>query len=132
MPNCHSCKTSDEIKQGLYRDTPWEQVPCSTCKHFDKCNSADAQEQIPEGRDEEADAAQDLLPIALMQSFVAGILSLPPHLRDVVCYRYKGLSYKRIADIQHITRRAVLYRFTKAIELWPDLKDLFLQTDNRS
>jgi len=133
MPTCHTCKTSEEIKRGLYADTPWEEVPCSTCTHFDKCNSTDAQEQITESIETDDETTADLLPVALMQSFVAGILSLPPHLRDVVCYRYRGYSYKRIAEVQHISFQAVAKRLEKAIELWPDLKDLFLQTDaNRS
>lgn len=120
---CHSCKTSQDIQRGLYKRTPWNKVPCAHCKHYDTCSTADDPEQIDE---KEAETAQDLLPISLMQSFVAGILSLPPHLRDVVCYRYKGLSYKRIAEIQHISFQAVHRRLEKAVELWPALKDLFL------
>ena len=31
MPQCTSCKTSKEIQQGLWKDVPFEQVPCSKC-----------------------------------------------------------------------------------------------------
>jgi len=126
MPTCHTCKTSEEIKRGLFADTPWGEVPCSTCRHFDKCNSTDAQEMLTEIAEIKAEAAPVVLPVSLMQAFVAGILSLPPHLRDVVSYRYQGYSYKRIAEIQHISIKAASKRLAKAFELWPELRTLQL------
>lgn len=64
--------------------------------------------------------------ITLMKYFGVGIASLPPHIRETVCYRCAGYSNSEIASIQQIAYATVSYRLKKARSRSPLLEGLFL------
>ncbi len=134
MKGCHDCPVADEIARGEYADAAWEQVPCSTCTVAEKTGfslefddgrlAGDAGE--PVGQSPELyDRTQ--LPLDVMRDCVVGLLTLPPELRDVVAWRFGGMSYPDIADAQGVSMAADEKRHRRAMQLWPGLEALFLE-----
>lgn len=134
MKGCHNCPVADEISRGVYKNAAWDEVPCSTCKvaekegfslEFDEERLAgDAGESgkpVPKLYD------RTVLPIDVMRDCVVGLLTLPAGLRDVVAWRFGGMSYQEIADTQGVSMAAVEKRHRRAMALWPGLEALFLE-----
>jgi DNA-directed RNA polymerase specialized sigma24 family protein len=68
---------------------------------------------------------EKMLPLDVMRSAMTGLMTLKPELRDVVCWRYLGLTYPEIAERQGVTVACVEKRHRRAMEIWPALKELF-------
>lgn len=134
MKGCHSCPVSGEIARGEHAGSAWEEIPCSTCKvagkegfslKFDEGrlegDAGEAEAHVPELCD------RTLMPVDVMRDCVVGLLTLPPDLRDVVAWRFAGLTYPEIADAQGVSMAAVEKRHRRAMALWPGLEALFLE-----
>jgi len=67
----------------------------------------------------------EMLPATTLAHFVQGILSLPPELRDIVTWRYQGLTYRAIAERQGTSVQLAEMRHKRALREWPVLKFLF-------
>ncbi|QHI68471.1 RNA polymerase sigma factor [Tichowtungia aerotolerans] len=130
--NCHSCPHSEAILRGDYDSTPWDALPCSTCKLRENTfySVPYDDEHLPEaaapalGNSEQL-TDNPMLPAATLAQFVQGFLSLPPEQRDVISLRYQGLQYKEIAERQGVTVSCVEKRHRLAMRDWPVLKSLF-------
>ena len=131
MKGCHNCKHSAAIARGAFANREWKQVPCATC---DVMRGAEqpfevieclANASAPLTADEPSD--NEKLPAWLLKEFVRGFLLLPPELRDVVAWRFAGMSYVDIARLQAVTPEAVEKRHRRALKLWPVLFELFPQ-----
>jgi len=129
VKGCHSCDHAAAIAEGKFAGKAWEDVPCSKCDvlgggdlvmEFEHWRRAD--EAV--GSDEE-NGAEDRLPITVMREAMVGFLSLRPELRDVVAWRYAGMKYEDIAEVQGVTMACVEKRHRRAMELWPVLWSLF-------
>jgi hypothetical protein len=135
LKGCHSCPFKAGVDAGVYENTPWEQVPCASCKLAEGGHSVEYDEERMEGLEggvvdftmsepEESDLV-DEMPVDVMREFVTGLLTLPGELRDVVALRYQGLKYDEIAKIQNVTMSCVEKRHRRAMELWPALRAMF-------
>ena len=135
---CHSCPHAEAILRGDHDSTPWEELPCSTCKlGEDTFYSVPFDEEHPPSCTAGVSPAPDncelltdnsLLPAATLADFVKGLLSLPPELRDVVSLRFQGLQYKEIAQLQGTTTQCAEMRHKRAMREWPVLESLFPYT----
>lgn len=125
--NCHSCPHSEAILRGEFDSTPWNDLPCSSCKL--KENTFYTIELDEEHPPAEAintlDAVPTMLPSDILSQFVQGFLNLPPEQRDVISWRYQGVPYKEIAKRQGITTQLAEMRHKCAMKNWPVLKSLF-------
>jgi DNA-directed RNA polymerase specialized sigma24 family protein len=66
-----------------------------------------------------------MLPTAVITSIIQGLLSLDPELRDLVAWRYQGLTYREIAERQGISTQLAEMRHKRALRDWPALAALF-------
>ncbi len=124
---CHNCEHAADVAAGKYRRVPYEQTPCAVCElkesfpssiEFDPEREAG---EVSSGRPGE----EELIPVDVLRSLVVGLLELPPELRDVVCWRFAGMQYKDIAEIQGVTMAAVEARHRRAMRMWPELERMF-------
>ncbi len=134
MKGCHDCPVAGDIEAGVYANATWDQIPCSTCKVADQQGYAiefdEGRQAVDVGKSEVCPPElndRTLMPIAVMRDCVAGLLSLPPDLRDVVAWRFGGMSYQEIGDVQGVSMAAAEKRHRRAMQLWPGLEALFLE-----
>jgi DNA-directed RNA polymerase specialized sigma24 family protein len=66
------------------------------------------------------------LPLDVLEELVSRLLTLPQELRDVVCWRFMGLEYKEIARKQKLTTAGAEARHDRAMQLFPELRQLFI------
>ena len=128
--NCHSCPHYEAILRGDYDSTPWDELPCASCKlHENTFYTVPFDEEHPPAETisipDEEPAGPYLLPSDVLSQFVQGFLTLPPEQRDVISWRYQGLQYKEIAERQGVTVSCVEKRHRLAMRDWPVLKSLF-------
>ena len=131
---CHRCPHRKDVESGKYRRAPFRDTPCAGCEledglryviEYDDTRAGSGGSggvPFPGEREEE-----DQLPLSVMADAVAALLSLRPHIRDVVCWRYAGMKYRDIAVLQGVTVAAVELRHRRALKKWPALKDLFAE-----
>ena len=129
---CHTCPHSEAILLGEYDSTPWNELPCASCKlGEDTFYSVPLDEEhLPPGTAGVPPASHpipdnSMLPAATLAQFVQGLLSLPSELRDIVAWRYQGLPYKEIAKRQGISTQLAEMRHKRAMREWPALESLF-------
>ena len=137
---CHKCPHRADVEAGKYRQVPYEATPCAPCQPRE-CSlhtlavDTDRPVYLPgrEGAEchvdvpfpEEAEAARALVPLHVLEELVCRLLSLPAELRDVVCWRFMGLSYPQIAQSQGITAAGAEQRHVRAMRMFPELRTLF-------
>ncbi len=137
---CHECKHHKAVETGKYAVTPFRETPCGRCTLTDiSIRTLEADEDRPvfacgteDGEaPEEAVAAEpgeeivDMMPVDVLVEVCAGILSLPQDVRDVVCMRVIGLSYRQIGRRQGITTAGAEARHERGMSLFPPLRALF-------
>jgi len=133
---CHSCSHSAAARRGDYDSKPWDELPCSSCKLSESTFfSIPLDEEHPptnalysvfDPQPEDDDEQQrTLYPVTVIYQFMDGFCSLPPELRNVVCWRRHGLSYKEIAMRQGTTIQCAEMRHKRAMKIWPALEALF-------
>jgi hypothetical protein len=140
---CHHCKHRAEIKAGKYATTRFRRTPCGKCELrensirtmevdldrpvYDPGKGGPSQPVYDRAPfPEEADATEAKMPVGVMEELVARLLSLPRELRDVVCWRFTGLTYPEIARKQRITTAGAEVRHKRAMRLFPELRELFI------
>ena len=133
MKGCHSCETAVEIANGKYRDVPWKDLPCASCEvmtgqsyavEYDENRPSD--ETMDHGPSTiDRDGKQELVSFDSMVDAMVAFLKLRPEVRDIVGWRYVGMTYPDIAAIQGVTAACVEKRHRRAMEAWPALQALF-------
>lgn len=135
MPICSKCKTSQEIQEGLWKDVPFEKVPCRNCelredsygtfpyRESDAANSswdtnrddeetcrpevADIQSPLPFAQLHSEDPDDPRVPISALVSVMSLWLSLSLPARRVIQLRMGGnLPYSEIGRRLGVTRQA--------------------------
>lgn len=140
---CHKCEHREAIEAGKYAGVPYGRTPCSRCdlQEASLHTLAEDRERLTCAPDEDgpreptcemapfAEEADDLdgklLPVAVMTEFIGRLLKLPQEVRDVVCWRFMGVTYPEIARIQGITTAGAEARHERALRLFPELRKLF-------
>jgi hypothetical protein len=123
---CHKCLHTADIAAGVFDNVPFEKTPCATCTLEDNPESAPVEyidDILPEQFAEALYARR--MPVSVLVDVMKLILALPPGIRDTVCMRYTGMSYREIAAIRHTSvaapERAIRYAMTR----WPLIAKLF-------
>ena len=128
---CHKCKDRSDIEAGKFARKPYAETPCAKCElkvnsvytleynedRESRIQSAVCSEQMTEN--------EELLPVSVMREAMVEFLRLPPEIRDVVCWRFAGMSYRDIAVLQGITVAGAEVRLWRAMKKWPALTALF-------
>jgi DNA-directed RNA polymerase specialized sigma24 family protein len=146
---CSSCPHLAAIERGEYDSKPWEDTPCAKCKlgedtfysvPFDEENppeNTDGTTPVssfssdggrgPYSISKHSTSLQDdvLLPASTFATCLKGLLALDPELREIVAWRFLGLSYREIARRQGISIQLAEMRHKRALRDWPALADLF-------
>lgn len=129
---CHRCPFAVQLAAGMHRNTKYEDTPCAGCRAADKAGFVMELDEARLAGDagQNATSPPELnerthLPIDVMRDCVVGLLTLPPDLRDVVAWRFAGLTYPDIAATQGVSTAAVEKRHRRAIELFSGLEYLF-------
>ena len=136
---CHKCPHIDSIKRGDYISKPWKDTPCAKCKlgedtfysvPFDELNPPESTAGFQPAQSHGHPSMPSLstvvnIPSDVMAQFIQGILSLDPILRDIVAWRYQGISYKEIARRQETSTQLAEMRHKRALRDWPALEFLF-------
>ncbi len=136
---CHECKHHKAVETGKYAVTPFRDTPCGRCTLTDismrtleadesrpvfACGTEDGEAPLEEAVPE-PDESVDMMPVDVLVEVCAGILSLPQDVRDVVCMRVVGLSYRQIGRRQGITTAGAEARHERGMSLFPPLRALF-------
>jgi len=135
---CHSCPHSEPMQRGDYVSTPWNELPCASCKLSESTffsipldeehpptNALYSQFDSQPADDPDDQQGTTKYPVTVVYQFLDGLYSLPPELRDVVCWRHQGLQYKEIARRQGTTTQCADMRHKRAMRMWPALEALF-------
>lgn len=133
---CHRCKFKASVDAGLFKNTPWEKVPCTSCDVMSGMGfSLEYDPEHPEPQrgpewwpgdlEEEQEEEPVMMPVDVMSQALTGFMNLKAELRDVVAWRYAGLTYPEIAERQGVTVACVEKRHRRAMEIWPALKEMF-------
>ena len=138
MKGCHRCEHGEAVARGEYAQAAWEDVPCSSCDvmsslgfavEYDDARGSVGGGQLAVGSGEVGVVAggelSHALPVAVMREVMVGFLKLRPELRDVIAWRFAGMSYRDIGTVQGVTMACAEKRHRRAMELWPALKALF-------
>ena len=64
-------------------------------------------------------------PISVLTELVQHLMALPQDVRDVVCMRVQGLTYRQIARRQGLTTAGAEARHERGMSLFPPLRELF-------
>jgi DNA-directed RNA polymerase specialized sigma24 family protein len=129
MAECHKCEHGADVADGKYRRIPFDETPCAACVLSESPGSViefDPERDAGELSDG-LQASEEMIPVDVLRCFVVSLLELRPELRDVVCWRFSGLMYKEIAEIQGVTTAAVEARHRRAMKIWPELEKMFVE-----
>ena len=74
---------------------------------------------------EECTGDDMMLPMSVMSEVVLRLLAMAPVTRDVVCWRFVGMSYRKIARMLGMTTAAVELKHKRALQEWPALRVVF-------
>ena len=151
---CHRCENEADVKAGKFRGVPFDQTPCGHCElrdqsgyvlEYDEERGADLDDgvgdrlvatQAPRAPTEvlvtvdvpfpEECSGDDLMvPMSVMSEVVLRLLAMAPVTRDVVCWRFVGLSYRKIALMLGMTTASVELKHKRALQEWPALRVVF-------
>lgn len=131
--NCHSCPHQAAVKRGDYNSKPWNELPCATCKlGEDTFFSIPLDEERPpvpaigsQAGDSVPASAVEQMVFGSLVEFFDSLLSLPPEQRDVVAWRFQGLTYWQIAKLQGTSIQLAEMRHKIALKKCPVLRKLF-------
>jgi hypothetical protein len=95
---------------------------------FDEDRPATGPEMVCEMKpfDEESDVAEEKLPLSVLTELFVRLMALPRELRDIVCWRFVGLTYPDIAKKQRVTGAGAEARHRRAMRMFPELRQLFI------
>lgn len=123
---CHNCPHSKKVEAGAFKNMAFADTPCAACELSEfpepaiPLNDQVLLQPAATAPDEPEHSAFDAI-----AHIITTILSMPPALRDVICWRYAGFKYQDIALLQNCTTAAVEARHRRAFKQWPELKALF-------
>jgi DNA-directed RNA polymerase specialized sigma24 family protein len=112
---------------------PFEETPCFKCELKENSDYTLEYIQDREFRNQSAVCSEQIteneefLPVSVMREAMVEFLRLPPEIRDVVCWRFAGMSFRDIAVLQGITVAGAEVRLWRAMKKWPALAALFTE-----
>ena len=140
---CHKCEQLAAVEAGKFNGVAFEETPCARCDGMARESyplqyqeiaaenePAVAGTSVPELAFPEEDQ-EAVLPMSVLVSTMAAFLSLPDSELRLLCLRYQGLSNVQIGQALGVSTGAVKMRFIRALNRWPQLTSLFIQTPVR-
>ena len=133
MMQCHQCPHSKAVAAGRYRRVPFEETPCAKCElEENPVFNRSLDDKLPGGlhvedipAPAESQSEDTMVPMSVLTDAIALLLSLPATARDVVCWRWCGVSYPVIGRHLGITASAVEKRHRGLMRRRPALRALF-------
>lgn len=138
---CHKCPERAAVESGNFKRVAFDETPCAKCelKESSERTMEYVQERESRSRNSEfrmedagpqvaglrAQVEEEQLPLSVMNELVVRLMSMSPESRDVVCWRFSGMSFREIAAAQGITVAGAEVRLWRAMEKWPELRALF-------
>lgn len=138
---CHKCPFREKIEDGKFARVAFDETPCAKCELKESSERtmeyiADMESRIqnpvvrtgnagPQTSDFWPQTEEERLPLSVMNELVVRLMSMSPESRDVVCWRFSGMSFREIAAAQGITVAGAEVRLWRAMEKWPELRVLF-------
>jgi len=128
---CYRCDHRKVVESGRYAVTPYAETPCAKCKLDDaSLHTLEADEEVLADPPEAAAPAndedcEDVMPVSVLAEFVRQLMALPQDVRDVVCMRVLGLTYREIARRQGLTTAGAEARHERGMNLFPPLRQMF-------
>jgi hypothetical protein len=137
---CHRCPHREAVENGKYAVGSFRQTPCARCILEDvSARTLEADEERPVfavGSEEGVEAPEpvapepeeetaDMMPVEVLAEFAGRLLELPQDVRDVVCMRFLGMSYRKIGRRQGLTTAGAEARHERGMRLFPPLRALF-------
>lgn len=151
---CHRCPNRMKIENGEFAQVAYSETPCAKCElkensdltmeyipdmesgienppSFAKASSfAEATADKTAGMEVRMgnigpQTEEKLLPLSVMNELVVRLMSMPTEIRDVVCWRFTGMSFVDIAAVQGVTMAGAEARLWRALKKWPELRALF-------
>jgi hypothetical protein len=154
---CHRCEHQAAVAAGAYRGIAFQQTPCGRCELADRSafvieydeerGAGEAGEQPATPRPARLTLAESstrdvpfpdefaedepAMPVSVLGDVVWVLLSMPPRTRDIVCWRFAGLSYREIARMLGVSMAAAELRHKRALVKWPALRVLFSEKSTK-
>ena len=136
---CHRCEHREAIQKQTLKRVPFEKTPCFKCElkeyseytmeyktwHDGAAHNPTYFAEVTKGEEFSFEEPEERLPISVMREAMVEFLRLPPEIRNVVCWRFAGMSFRDIAALQGITVAGVEVRLWRAMKKWPALTALF-------
>jgi hypothetical protein len=141
---CHKCEHRAAVSAGRFARARFQRTPCATCELKEdssrtmqvdlerpvflpglECGQEATCEMDPFPEELEAERDEVSLPLDVMEELVYRLLMLPEKLRNVVCWRFMGLTYPEIAEKQATTTAGAEARHRRAMKMFPELRQLF-------
>jgi hypothetical protein len=147
---CSSCRTSEEIQQGLWRDVEFSQTPCSKCTlkedsygtlEYKEGHPANSSEDNPDDEAWITEVADDQspqpyavldgetpddprIPLSSLVSAMSLFLSLSLPARKILQLRMRNVPYSAIGERLGCSRQAVEKLLAQALAKQPLLQNL--------
>ena len=148
---CHKCLEREKIENGEFAQVAYSDTPCAKCELKENSDLTMEYVQERESRiqnppsyaeakagmvsrmgndgsqisDFRPQTEEELLPLSVMNELVVRLMSMPTESRDVVCWRFSGMSFRDIAAVQGVTLAGAEARLWRALKKWPELRALF-------
>jgi len=134
---CDKCEHAKDVQAGKYAKTAFGRTPCAKCElrenssrtmQFDEDRPATGPEMVCEMNpfEEESDVKEDKLPVSVLTDLLVRLMALPRELRDIVCWRFVGLTYPEIGKKHRVTSAGAEARHRRAMRMFPELRQLFI------
>jgi len=142
---CHKCNHRKDVEAGKFTGMPFQQTPCAKCELREvslrtmavdpdrpayvvglEVGAEPTCEMVPFPEEAEGERIEAKLPVDVLEELVVRLLTLPQDVRDIVCWRFIGLTYPEIARKQGITTAGAEARHERAMRLFPELRELFI------
>ena len=140
---CHKCEHQKDVEAGKYAKTPFGRTPCAKCglrESSIRTIEVDPDRPVvmpgrPVGSEsidevkpfaEELEVTEEKLPVSVLTELFVRLMALPRELRDIVCWRFVGLTYPEIGKKHRVTSAGAEARHRRAMRMFPELRQLFI------
>ena len=128
---CYRCDHRKVVESGRYAVTPYAETPCAKCKlddaslHTLEADTEDRTDPLEIAAPAIDEEREDVMPVSVLAECVRQLMALPQDVRDVVCMRVLGLTYREIARRQGLTTAGAEARHERGMNLFPPLRQMF-------
>ena len=134
--NCHKCPHAADVAAGKFSDMEFSKTPCFGCRGEPELIRSVPLLPSDAARSTEADADAPSVARRLTLSgvvvFLVKLMALDSELRDILLWRFLGLSFEEIGARLGTTAVAAHLRLQTAIRRMPDAARLLAYAQNKA